>query len=73
MPQDKRKTTGLTQEELLEEQHNLTVRVREYTAEAKNLRTRLAHTKDELEVTLNELEYYLGQQSVVRGMLEDLG
>lgn len=63
----------MTKEELLEEQQKLTTRVREYTAEAKNLRTRLAHTKDELEVTLNELEYYLGQQSIVRVMLEDLG
>ena len=63
----------MTREELLEEQHNLTVRVREYTAEVKNLRIRLAHTKDELEVTLNELEYYLGEQIRIRGMLEDLG
>jgi len=62
----------MTKEELLEEPHNLTVRVREYTAEAKNLRTRLAHTKDELEVTLNELEYYLSEQTKVNGLLENL-
>ena len=43
----------MNKEELLEEQHNLTVRVREYTAEVKNLRTRLVHTKDELEISVN--------------------
>ena len=62
----------MTKEELLEEQQKITTRVREYTAEAKNLRTRLVHTKDELEVTLNELEYYLGEQIKVNGLLENL-
>ena len=62
----------MTKEELLEEQQKLTVRVREYTSEAQSLRRRLAHTKDELEVTLNELEYYLGEQIKVNGLLENL-
>lgn len=62
----------MNKEELLEEQQKISTRVREYTTEAKNLRTRLAHTKDELEVTLNELEYYLVEQSKVNGLLENL-
>jgi len=63
----------MTKEELLEEQHNLTVRVREYTSEAQSLRRRLSQTKDELEVVLGELEYYLSEQIRIRGILEGLG
>ena len=62
----------MTKEELLEEQQKITTRVREYTAEAKNLRRRLSQTKDELEVTLNELEYYVSEQTKVNGLLENL-
>lgn len=62
----------MTKEELLEEQQKLTVRVREYTSEAQSLRRRLSQTKDELEVVLGELEYYLSEQTKVNGLLENL-
>ena len=62
----------MTKEELLEEQQKITTRVREYTAEAQSLRRRLSQTKDELEVILGELEYYLSEQTKVNGLLENL-
>lgn len=55
-----------------EEQQKLTVRIREYTSEAQGLSRRLQQTKDELEVVLGELEYYLSEQTKVNGLLENL-